>query len=235
MMKRNAFTLVELLVVIGIIGVLAAMLLPAIQNARGAARKMQCSSNLRQLGLAMHQYTDVNSGQLPRMSHGSVAREKSWIETLAPYMEDVDEIRLCPDDRARIDSPSNRVTSYAINGYLREPTRQEKFLFEGTADEALLDDFADRLQEIRATHKTLILLEAGASVESAYDHIHTWEWFTELNPTPEDRLSKIRADVEIGRHRGTANYLYADGHVSSIPETQIAEWVGNGFNFIKPQ
>ena len=80
-----------------------------------------------------------------------------------------------------------------------------------------------------------MLLEAGATVESAYDHIHTWDWFSEKNPTPEERLVTIRADVAIGRHRGTANYLYADGHVSSIPESQIVEWAGDGFNFIKPQ
>jgi prepilin-type N-terminal cleavage/methylation domain-containing protein len=84
--RRLGFTLVELLVVIAIIGVLVALLLPAVQQAREAARRMQCTNNMKQVALAVHNYHDTFN-QLPRTTLHANNSHWSGLCLLLPFME----------------------------------------------------------------------------------------------------------------------------------------------------
>src|SRR5262245_2029090 len=84
MKSRSAFTLVELLVVIAIIGILIALLLPAVQAARESARRTQCSNNLKQIGLAIQSYHD-NTKYLPPSRIAD--HWATWAVLILPYME----------------------------------------------------------------------------------------------------------------------------------------------------
>lgn len=134
--RRSGFTLIELLVVISIIGMLVALLLPAVQQARAAARRAQCQNHLKQLGLALHNFASTYDGDFPLIGihAGDPGEYRSWAITLLPYLEqgnafdslkqdpafDLSKIAIpvytCPDDGSASGKPGQ--LTYVVNfGY----------------------------------------------------------------------------------------------------------------------
>ncbi|MBI5830771.1 MAG: DUF1559 domain-containing protein [Armatimonadetes bacterium] len=117
MAKRRGFTLIELLVVIAIIAILAAILFPVFAQAREKARCASCASNLKQLGLAIHQYTTDYDESLPYGRGACCASVPSWGNGWAgevqPYIKNT-QLYTCPDDNTVATAP-NTVVSYCWN------------------------------------------------------------------------------------------------------------------------
>ena len=234
MRLRHGFTLVELLVVIAIIGVLVALLLPAIQAARAAARRTECANNMRQIGLAIHQHVNTHDGEFPDFKHGDYNEKLLWMTSLAPWLENVNKIRFCPEDfrlQELEKNPNFPGTSYALNSYLAEPPPPKVTLGGDFVDSP--PGFAGNFNKLAETHKTIMLFEAlQIGLAGTFDHVDSQFWFSETNVFDKDNVGlvwqAVQREVAVTRHQGVANYLYADGHVEAIPSEVIQQWCEEG-------
>jgi prepilin-type N-terminal cleavage/methylation domain-containing protein/prepilin-type processing-associated H-X9-DG protein len=235
---RKAMTLVELLVVMAIIGVLVAMLLPAVQVARGAARAASCKNNMRQIGLAVLQFCDNHKGQFPDWYH--TGNGTSWIYTVAGHLENVDEIRLCPDDFLLFERRYMKSTSYVINDYLVDKVPgavRNLYKLQATSRTIVMFEGLDRRNKPNPPdpHRYVAATDTYIYADSKYDHAHASQWFSQLNKDNGLVDQAVKDDIQPDRHFDAANYSYADGHVEVTAAANVDEWIAAGTDFAKPE
>lgn len=110
--RRRGFTLIEMLLVVSIIVTLISILLPAMSNAKGSARRAKCQVSLRGLGQSVFQYTTDWAGKLfPYDNATGLKYESFWMTLLEAYHKDFDEMRLCPET---VMDPAGQSKAYAI-------------------------------------------------------------------------------------------------------------------------
>ena len=226
MLKKLGFTLIELLIVIAVIGVLIALLLPALSATRDSARAAVCKSNMRQIGLSLQMYAERHGGRFPWTEHSQA--DQSWIITLGPYLEDVDVVRVCPDDPRGGEwmTGDAKGSSYGINNFVADPEVQ---------------GYSGSLWKIRDGSGLIVLFEAAPERDDVHgsDHIHCSQFYSPVYKMLGRVFEMGFREIDTDRHGGdTANYLFADGHVRAFSEATVRRWIENdlaaGTNFARP-
>ena len=225
----RAFTLVELLVVIGIIAVLIAVLLPTLGKARAAGIRTKCLSNIRQLQVAQVAYAASEKNALVIAGDGT--EQGSWIGLLQKYSSNALVAR-CPADESPYyetplpgstpTDPKFRKTSYAINNYVSPthfpftPGRKAPKRITQIPRTSRVIQFGE-LAEINPDMTTNI---AGG------DHLHVDQFY--LSIAPQITVARINTQMPLGRHGGKPsswdailNFGFLDGHAESLTIREV--------------
>jgi prepilin-type processing-associated H-X9-DG protein/prepilin-type N-terminal cleavage/methylation domain-containing protein len=238
MRRLKGFTLVELLVVIGIISVLIAMLLPALNKAREAAKTVSCASNLRQIGNAYFMYAQDNSGWIlpgtvPSWAWwNNAAGRRSWFELLAHigkysptsgYGLTWNKSFICPAETRSFDAFG--YTEYGIDpyvcGYLQYDSGQGRYV---------PPQYSSGGNREYKPHKFGSL---GIPAQQALMVMDS-----NMGDPNTNTFSIAYVSYIAFRHNGGANFLYADGHVGFMregdKEIDSSGDLGKGSNYLNP-
>lgn len=234
--REYGFTLIELLVVIAIIAILAAILFPVFAKVREKARQTTCTSNMKQIGLALMQYVQDNDETYP--SIGSIdpnwetdtnSNQAGWGSQIYPYVKSVGTYA-CPDDSTIAQTqptyPGKRRISYNINYYLYVYDYGPGF--DGTAD---IDNFGGaKLSQLNAPTSTFLLYEISDTTQPQFTGNSGDPSVTPITITSAAGGSSGDYGWLPTRHDSTleysSNYLAADGHVKFLKASRVSFGTG---------
>lgn len=219
--SRTGFTLIELLVVIAIIAILAAILFPVFARARENARRVNCLSNVKQIGLGIMQYTQDNNERYPlAVSGGS---KVGWADSMQPYLQNT-QVYQCPSEanEAGATAEDNGYTDYYYNANFNTALTLEAPGTSGNQASAPAAGDINRgvkSSSVNGPSFTLLVGE-GMNGNGTYSRFET-EGFNDANMSPPPDTGTPNSTNANMMHLDTACYLFADGHAKALAPDKV--------------